>query len=162
MKNSDLVEAGSAVDQSESSQSFMWTWKKESKCLRSERITSQNVPQIRNAQRIFERMTVISSQFCFTTKHCLLLQRLWTGRLYTYACLSLGDTRPRGRWVSPRLSGASQFKALFPVTKQNVIMRTSLATIWYVYSSSPFSKGPLNCLAFCANLEGSSFAVFSG
>lgn len=99
-KNSDSVEVGGIVDQTEPLLSFMWTWKKESKCLRSERSTSQDVPQIPNSQRIFERMMAISSQFCFTTEHCLLLRELWMGWLYIHISVSVWKTHGhvQDRW----------------------------------------------------------------
>ena len=164
VKNSDPVEAGSAVDQSESSLSFMWTWKTESKYLRSERSTSQDVPQIPNSQRIFERMTVISSQFCFTTKHCLLLQGLWTGWLYTHVSVSVWETHSHveGRWFLGTWMAFWCFTIPGIVSSyQSVIMPTFLTIILYVCHSCPFSKGPTNCLVFYASLEGSLFAMLS-
>lgn len=164
VKNSDPVEAGSAVDQSESSLSFMWTWKTESKCLRSERSTSQDAPQIPNSQRIFERMTVISSQFCFTAKHCLLLQGLWTGWLYTHVSVSVWETHSHveGGWFLGTWMAFWCFTIPGIVSSyQSGIMPAFLTIILSECHAYPFFKGPMNCLVFYASLEGSLFAMLS-
>lgn len=154
-KNSDWVQARGTVDQSESFLSFMWTWKKESKCLRSERSTWQNVPQIPNSQRIFERMVVISSQFCFTTKHCFLLQGLWTGWLYIHMSVWVWQTH--GHMASGWFVGVCMAFWYLPprdlASYQSAIMLVSRITFLSLESSHFFSKRPAHCLVFYFNLR---------
>lgn len=130
---------------------FYGNWKKkESKCLRSERSTSQNVPQIPNSQRIFERMMVISSQFCFTTKHCLLLFGLWAGWLYIRVSVSVWKTHGHleGDWCVGWLSGVSQLKAL-ALTK----VCPRLLVRFHIYAAHTLSpRGPGIALCSVLNL----------
>lgn len=101
--------------------------KKESKCSRSERNTSQDVPQIPNSQRIFERMRLFYLSF--------VLQQSTASRYRGFEPLDYTYTtslRQRGRhtatWKVPGSRAPDQLSDALPIKACCCVLETTFIT----------------------------------